>query len=177
MIDALISSALVLVGFEAINQASHQARFDALMRSGGVVMTSDELIKHVKSEKITAYWLGAMPGYKYTIISKDRREIIVTYVPQGVSLNHPDRYDLTIETYSKTLGSEQPAMSNIYSDRDDFVASDGTVGTLYSSSPQRASFSIPGDDRVVEVQYPSTRRIYDVYVDGERLKRISESKP
>lgn len=140
-------------------------------------MSSDELIKHVKNEKIAAYWFGPVPGYKYTIIYKDRREIIVTYLPQGVSVNHPDRFNLTIETYSKTLESEQPAMSSISSDRDDFVASDGTIGTIYSSSPQRVTFAIPGAGKIVEVQYPSVKRIYDVYVDGERLKLISETKP
>lgn len=68
-------------------------------------------------------------------------------------------------------------MSNISSDRDDFVASDGTVGTVYSPKPQMVTFVVPGTDQIVEVQYPDVRRIYDVYVDAERLKLISETKP
>lgn len=139
--------------------------------------TSSELIKHVRSEKIAAYWFGPVPGYRYTIIDKNRHEIIVTYLPQGVSLHHSDMFNLTIETESKILGSDYPAMSDIVSDKDDFVTSRGVVGTVYSSAPQRVRFSIPSTDKIVEVQYPLTKRIYDVYVDGERLKLISETKP
>lgn len=176
LLDALISIALVLGGFGVFNQITEKARVDTLMRSGGVAMTADELIQHVKNEKITAYWLGPKPGYRYTIICKDPSEIIITYLPEGVSINHPDRFNLTIETYSKTLMREQPSRSNIATDKDDFVASDGTIGALDSLRPQIARFSIPDTDKVVEVQYPSTKRVYDVYVDGEALTLISEPK-
>lgn len=175
-IDALLSSLIVCIGFGAYNQATAQERIDELLRSGAVAMSSTELINHVKDEKIAAYWLGPKPGYKYSIICKDPSEIIVTYLPQGVSLNHPDRFNLTVETYSRTLTREQPSRSNISTDRDDFVASDGTVGSRDSSRPQIARFSMPNTDKVVEVQYPSTKRIYDVYVDGEDLRLISEAK-
>lgn len=176
LIDALISCVLVLVGFAAANHFTQKERVDTLMRSGGVVMSSDELIKHVKHENIQAYWLGPKPGYKYTIICRDRSEIIVTYLPQGVSINHPDRFNLTVETYSKTLAREQLSRSNVSTDRDDFVASDGTIGSMDSPTPQIVRFSLPETSKVVEVQYPSTKRIYDVYVDGEGLRLISEAK-
>ena len=174
---ALISCVMVLVGYGAMDQYAQGAPRMALLRSGVVSMTSGELIKHVRDEKIAVYWLGPLPGYKYTIICNDRREIIVTYVPQGVSLNLPDRFNLTVETYAKSLASEEKGMSNLSSDRDDFVASDGTVGTVYSPKPQMVTFAVPGTDKVVEVQYPETKKIYDVYVDAEKLSLISESKP
>jgi hypothetical protein len=176
LLDALISIVVVLVGFNAINHFRQGNRHDVLLRSGAVTMTSDELIKHVKNEKIAAYWLGPLRGYKYAIICKDRKEIIVTYLPQGVSLNHPDRFNLTVETYARSLTSEKRGVSNLSSDRDDFVASDGTVGTVYSPKPQLVTFAVPGTDKTVEVQYPDARRIYDVYVDAERLTFISETK-
>ena len=174
-IDALISTSIVIAGFAVVNQVSEASRVDTLLRSGGVAMTSTELIKHVIDEKIAAYWLGPIPGYKYTIIRTDRREIIISYIPQGVSLNLPDRFNLTIETYSKKLGSESPGMLNISSDRDDFVTSSGTSATIYSDQPQRVQYAIPGADKYAEVQYPSAQRIYDMYKDGERLRLISES--
>ena len=121
--------------------------------------------------------MGPLEGYKYAIICKDRKEIIVTYLPQGVSLNHPDRFNLTVETYVKSLGSEERGVSNLSTDRDDFVTSDGTVGTVYSPKPQLVTFAVSGTNKVVEVQYPDNKRIYDVYVDAERLKLISETKP
>lgn len=177
LIDALISSAIVLVGFGSLNHSAQRARTETLLKSGVLSMTSDELMKHVKTEKINAYWLGPLAGYKYTIICKDRREVIVTYLPQGVSLPRPDRFELTVETYANSLRSEEKGISNLSSDRDDFVASDGTVGTVYSLKPQMVTFAVPGTGKVVEVQYPENKRIYDVYVDAERLSPISESKP
>lgn len=177
LIDAVISCVLVLVGYGAINQYALAAPRDLLLRSGAVTMTSDELIKHVRDEKIAVYWLGPLPGYKYTIICTDRREIIVTYIPDGVSLDHPDRFNLTVETYASSLASEEKAVSSLSTDRDDFVASDGTVGTVYSSKPQMGTFAMPGTGKTVEIHYPDVKRIYDVYLDAEQLRLISEVKP
>lgn len=174
VIDALVSIALVLAGFGIFNHFTERARLDQLLRSGGVVMTSDQLIHHVRSEKIAAYWLGPKPGYKYTIICKNRREIIVTYLPQGVSLNHPDRFNLTVETYSPSLQSEQPALSNISSDRDDFVTADGTVVGRDAVRPKIVRFSLPETVKLVEVQYPSMGSEYQAYVNREVPILISE---
>jgi hypothetical protein len=176
LLDAFISSALVFVVFGFLNQVADRARAGELLRSGGVEMTSDELVQHVKSEGITAYWLGPVQGYKYTIICKDRKEIIVTYLPQGVGLNHPDRYNLTIETYARTLKSEQAAPPNIMSDNDDFVALNGTNGITYLSDPRMVTFKPLNTDKTVEVQYPSGTPANDILVDAERLKLISEIK-
>lgn len=173
---ALSSCVLVLVGYGAINQYAQGAPREMLLRSGVVSLSADELIKHVRDEKIAVYWLGPLPGYKYTIICKDRREIIVSYIPDGVSVNHPDRYNLTVETYDQSLDSEEPGLSSLVTDRDDFVASDGTAGTVYSPKPQMVTLAIPGTQKVVEVHYPDAQRIYDVYRDAEHLRLISESQ-
>lgn len=175
-IVALLSCLLVLVGYGAINQFAEGAPREMLLRSGVITMSSPELIQHVIDEKIAVYWLGPLPGYRYTIICKDRREIIVSYIPEGVSLNHPDRYNLTVETYDRSLASEERGLSSLATDRDDFVASDGTVGTVHSPKPQMVTLAIPGTQKVVEIQYPDAQRIYDVYRDAEHLRLISESR-
>lgn len=172
--DALVSIVIVVLGFAAVNQISERTRIETLTKSGGIAMAPGELVQHVKRENIKAYWFGPIPGYKYSIICKDRREIIVTYLPQGVSLNHPDRFNLTIETYSKSLLSESKTLSNLSTDKDDFLASNGTAATVYSERPVMVSFAIPNTDSRVEVQYPSGQRIYDVYSDAEQLKLISK---
>lgn len=177
MIDAVISCLLVLVGYGAVYQYAIAAPRDLLVRSGAITLTSEELIKHVKDEQVAAYWLGPIPGYKYSIICKDPREIIVSYIPEGISLNLPDRFNLTIETYDSKLISEEQGMSNVFSDKDDFVAANGTVGTYYSAKPQRMTLAIPGTDKKVEIDYPSTKRIYDLYHDAEHLVLISETQP
>lgn len=177
VIDALISSVIVLAGSEAIFLSAERAKAETFTQSGAITMTADELIKHVKHEKIAVYWFGPLPGYKYTIICKDRKEIIVTYIPQGVSLNLPDRFNLTVETYANSLQNEKKGIANLFSDRDDFTASNGTVGTTYSAKPLMVTFNMPGTDKVVEVHYPESKRIYDVYVDAEYLRLISETKP
>lgn len=176
LIDALISVLLVTFGFGIFNHFTAAAKVGNLLRSGGIAMTEGELINHVRAEKITAYWFGPKPGYKYTIICKDKSEIIVTYLPQGVNLNHPDRLDLTVETYSNTLKKELPANSSILTDRDDFITADGTAGTRQSASPHIVRFSLPDTGKIVEVQSPSTSGMYDVYVAGDGLKLISEAK-
>lgn len=176
LIDALLSISLVLGGFGLVNHFTEKSRLDTLLRSGGVELSADELIAHVKHERLSVYWLGPKPGYRYTIICKNRSEIIVTYLPQGVSLNHPDRFNLTVETYSKSLKSEQPALSTLSSDRDDFVESDGTIRAIDALRPRIVHYAIPHVDSRVEVQYPSTERMHDIYVEGESLKLISETK-
>lgn len=174
LVDAVISCLLVVILFGEINHVSEHARNQSLLKSGAIAMTTGELINHVKSEGIDAYWIGPLPGYKYTIIYTNRKEIILSYVPQGVSINHPDRYNLTIETFSSTLKSEVPALSNLSSDKDDFITSSGTVISTFADRPQLARFSILGADKYVEVQYPSNKMAYDLYKTGNRLKLISE---
>lgn len=94
-----------------------------------------------------------------------------------MSLNHPDRFNLTIETYANTLASEQGALSNISSDRDDFLLPNGTIGSTDSSYPRRIRVSIPNSNRIVEVQYPTQRLIAVMNMDAQRLRLISEPKP
>lgn len=171
---ALLSTVIVVLAFESVSQLSEGTRMEALRNSGGIAMTSGELVHHVRNEKIVAYWLGPITGYKYSIICKDRREIIVTYIPRGVSLNHPDRFNLTIETYSKSLLSESSKFSTVTSDRDDFLASNGTTASIYSERPVMVTFGITSTDSRVEVQYPSGARIHDMYADAERLTLISK---
>jgi len=177
LVDAAISSLVVVILFGEINHVSENARNQALLKSGAIAMTTGELINHVKSEGIDAYWLGPLPGYKYTIICTNRKEIILSYVPQGVNLNSPDRYNLTIETYTNTLNSEVPAFSNLSSDKDDFVTANGTVVSTFADRPQLARFTILGTDKYVEVQYPSNKIGFDLYKTGNRLKPISELQP
>lgn len=174
-VDAVVSCLLVVILFGEINHVSENARLQTLMRSGAVAMTADELVSHVKSASLEAYWFGPISGYKYTIIYVDRKEIIVSYVPQGVSLNAPDRYNLAVETYSKSLTSELPGKSKLATDKDDFLTSSGAVSSIYSDHPQTVKYAVPRTDKYVEVQYPSHTSIFDVYKGEGRLKLISES--
>ncbi len=138
-------------------------------------MTADQLVDHVKSTSLDAYWFGPISGYKYTIIYANRKEIIVSYVPQGVSLNTPDRYNLTVETYSRSVTSELPGKSNAFTDKDDFMTSGGAASSIYSDHPQTVKYAVARSDKYVEVQYPSNTSIFDVYKGEGRLKLISES--
>ncbi len=175
LVDAVVSSLLVVILFAEINHVSESTRFENLKRSGAMAMTADELVSHVNSVGLDVYWLGPIAGFKYTIICTDRKEIIVSYVPQGVSLNAPDRFNLTVETYSKSLTSESPGKSNLSSDKDDFLTSNGAVSSIYSDHPQTVRYAVPRTDKYVEVQYPSNTSIFDVYKGEGRLKLISES--
>ncbi len=174
-VDAVISCLLVIVLFAEINHVSEQSRIQRLLKSGAIAMSTEDLVNHVKSESLDAYWLGPIAGYKYTIICTNRNEIIVSYIPQGVSLNAPDRFNLTVETYANSLTSELPSKSNLSSDKDDFLTSNGAVSSIYSDHPRIVRYAVPRTDKYVEIQYPSNTSIFDVYQAEGRLKLISES--
>ena len=177
LLDALVSTSIVLVGFGIVNHASGVTRTGSMLQSGGVEMSSEELIQHVKSAGIVAYWLGPIKGYKYTIICTERKEIIVSYLPQGVSVNDADRFNLTVESYARNLVHERKTLSNIASDKVDFVSSNGTMGTISSAHPQIVTFSLPNSDTTVDVQYPTASGAGQANGDAKQLKLISESKP
>ncbi len=174
-VDAIVSCLLVVILFGEINHVSENSRLQTLMRSGAIAMTAHQLVNHVKSASVDAYWFGPISGYKYTIIYVNPKEIIVSYVPQGVSLNTPDRYNLTVETYSKSASNELPGKSNVSTDKDDFLTSSGAISSIYSDHPQTVKYVVPRSDKYVEVQYPSNTSIFDVYKGEGRLKLISES--
>lgn len=164
-----------MAGAFLLSQASTQRNQILAQRSGVVTLSANELVNLVRNEKLVAYWLGPISGYKYTIIYSNRRGIIISYVPQGVSFNTSDRYNLTVETYSKSRTSELPGKSNLSSGKDDFLTSNGGVSSIYSDHPQTVKYAVPRTDKYVEVQYPSNTSIFDVYKGEGRLKLISES--
>jgi len=86
-----------------------------------------------------------------------------------------NRFNLVAETFSNTSKSEVPALSNLSSDRDDFVTANRAIVSTFVERPQLVQFSIRRTDKYVAVQYPSNRIRYDLYKTGNRWKLISES--
>jgi hypothetical protein len=91
----------------------------------GLALSAEELVNHDRREHILSHWFGPFNGSHFSIICIDRKEIIITYLPKGVSANHPDQFDPTVETGSSALASDQTGRSDKVTDKDVFIASNG----------------------------------------------------
>jgi hypothetical protein len=176
-IDAFISIFVVMVAFHFLNLSSERNSVDRLLRSGALAMTATDLVNHVQNENISAYWLGPLPGYTYTIICKDRSHVFLTYLPPGSNLKSTSQVYLSVETFPNLTSSDLSKLSNIYTVSESFITSGGDSGMFHGVTSRKASFNMYATRDVVEIQYPTNKRIYDAYSDGEKLRLVSEFQP
>lgn len=172
VIDAVVSVLTVMSIFAFVNHASANARLEMLRKSGAITMSAEELVEHVKQEKLTVYWLGPIQGDVYTIICTDPGEILVTYIPIGARLHDSFATAITVETYSDVTKTGSIFESNSITDPDDFQFANDANRRMEPIAPTFRVFDIPGTHQKVEIHYPSLASLFDKRMGVDRLKII-----
>ena len=172
IIDAVVSVLTVVSIFTYINHASASARIETLRKSGAITMTAEELVAHVKQEKLSVYWLGPIQGDVYTIICTDHDEILVTYIPAGTRLHDSFATAITVETYSDVRKAESILGSNPISDPDDFQFMKEASRTMVPTAPSFRVVEFPSTRQKVEIHYPTLSSLLDPRMSTDGLRRI-----
>lgn len=172
VVDAVVSVVTVISIFAFVNHASAKSRVETLRKSGAITMSAEELVEHVKQEKLTVYWLGPIQGDAYTIICTDHAEILVTYIPIGARLHDSFATAISIETYSDVTTTGSIFESNLITDPDDFQFVNDANQTTEPTAPTFRVFEIPGTHQKVEIHYPSLASLYDERMGPDDLKII-----
>lgn len=172
LIDAVVSVLAVMSIFAFVNHASANARVEMLRKSGAITMSAEELVEHVKQEKLTVYWLGPIQGDAYTIICTDPSEIYVNYIPSGTRLHDSFASSVMVETYAKgtdeisALGDGPRAES----EEREFVNPENSEIKAPASIYQE--IVMPGTGDRVEIHYPTWSASVDPRMQSDRLRLI-----
>jgi hypothetical protein len=96
-LDAVLSFALVMgvTGFAA-SQTSNAVK---LGHAGGAAMSVEELVKHVKTEPIDAFWLGYNSNYKYTLDHSKSGIVDIFYFPKDADQTNTKLFSYEIKSY------------------------------------------------------------------------------
>ena len=152
IVGALISGGLVfaLSSFNSSNVAAAGATL------GQVALTESQLRDQVISHKLTAYWVGPMPGAKYSLISNANGQAFVRYLPNGQGLEDTNATYRVIATYpqsdafsiTKSAGNQANAISFTNSDGAQVFYSKSYAANVYvafADSPYEIEIFDPKD--------------------------------
>lgn len=172
VIDAIVSVLTVISIFAVVNNASANARMEVLRKSGAITMTAEELVEHVKQEKLTAYWLGPIQGDVYTIICTDPYEIYVNYIPSGARLHDSFATSVMVETYPKGTGRISALGDGPHSESEEREFANPENSEIKVPAPIYQEIVIPGTGDRVEIHYPTWNASVDPRMQSDRLRLI-----
>lgn len=170
-IDAIVSILLVTGLFMFMTNGSNSARGLLIESSGATALTSDQLTKFVKSEKIVAYWLGPISGSMYTIVTTTSGKITISYLSGGLGIERANQRNLVIETI---IGIHKGALVAPTEQVD--TATDITVtGNTFSYNKlklDQMNVRVNVTKKDVLVYYPTLRSPLTMQTDAEALELI-----
>lgn len=171
-IDAVISTFAVISMATIVYHASANARVEMLRKSGVVTMTAEELVAHVKHEKLTVYWLGPIQGDVYTIICTDPREIYVNYIPSSTRLHDSFATSVMVETYARGVENASALGDNSHSDSEDREFVNPEKSEIKATAPIYKEIVMPGSGDRVEIHYPTWNAAVDPRMQPDELRPI-----
>lgn len=171
-IDAVVSTLAIISLGSIINHASANSRVEMLRKSGAITMTAEELVEHVKQEKLTVYWLGPIQGDDYTIICTDPGEIYVNYIPSGARLHDSFASSVMVETYAKGKDEISALGDGPHSESREREFMNPEKSEIKTPAPIFQEIAIPGTGDRVEIHYPTWSASVDPRMQADRLKRI-----
>ena len=171
-IDALVSILLVTGLFMFMTNGSNSARGLLIQSSGAAVLTSDQLTKFVKEEKIVAYWLGPISGSKYTIVTTTSGKTTISYLSGGQGIERADQRNLIIETITGTHKSALILPTERVDTATDFTVT-GNTFSYNKLKLDQMSVRVNAVKKDVLVYYPTLRSPLTMQTDAEALELIS----
>lgn len=171
VLDALFSVVLVFSAFQ-YSSANPDVNPPSLQNSGAVALTSTQLTKVVEDSRFVAYWLGPISGYKYTLITTRKGEVIVSYFPSGSDMAKVNEVRLTVTTYADPSKVQSPLCSR----GDATTGNSGEVctnpTTFNRDTMKEETTVIRGTDIRVVINYASAQTVATMVKNGSSLKRI-----
>lgn len=172
-LDAVLSTVLVFGGVAFAFQGLHDEQTVQLEHSGGVVMSSTELIEHVKSENIGFYWLGPILGDKYTIDHTVDNEIVIVYLAKDSDINNANKSKLIIDTYANSASVEAPDRSKSWTEVTKQMTALGNTVEFDKNSMMEEKVAIKGTDKIVLIHYPTVQTSQTMMENADALKQVS----
>lgn len=167
-LDVVLSLAVGLAGFQFIT--SRTSATNSLEDSRVVAMTSDKFIALVKKHKDPVYWLGPVPGNKYSFNQNANDVDIVSYLPKGSSLSNINQRKMTVKTY-KTLAAYTTHIHPLVgANATKFVTAKGNTVEFNETLMDVETVTLNGRPEIVIIRYPTSQTDETLIKNADNLR-------
>lgn len=168
-LDAVVTVAVVFGVFQFVQgNASTIESQEPLEMSAG---SSSALIAQTNHEKLDAYWLGPISGYKYTLNDQQSGIVDIFYWPASSGNSDPHNYLYEVKTYQDrkiwnahthpilaSANTSEIAIKNGVSIRINRSSMKGVIAT-YTNKPE-----------ILAIAYPTAQTLDSMIKDVESLR-------
>lgn len=170
-VDALLSLAIGFAGFQIYE--SYSSNDDALSHSGNVVMSSTQLVNHLRNDALKTYWLGPISGDQYTVNHEIEGIVDVMYLPQGLAPIDHGGFDYEIKTYvdEKTWDSHtHPILATAHIQT---IAVNPEIAIRINPASMKGVIVTFSDKpEILAIAYPTPRSLSEMIKNVEALKLV-----
>lgn len=145
-----------------------------LEHSGGVALTSEELVGHISipGHHGNRYWLGPRPGYSYTTNCMTEGVLKVTYLAPGQMLTSGTIPKLSISAYENRMFYSNSMVNDVAAKDIAVTNARGDVITYTLGNLTRYSIDRVKSPEIIVLQYAQPKDIKAVISDSEILAPI-----
>jgi len=170
-LDAVLSFALVFGGIQIA--WSHSSGAEKLVRAGAVIVSDDELINDVKKENVDAYWLGPIPGYRYTINHEVSGIADVLYLPKASEQSNMNLFSYEVKTYiNKKAWDAQMHPLLATANTTTIKINNGLSIKINQASMKGEIATFGGQTEIVAIAYPASQSLQMMIKNAESLRRV-----
>ncbi len=152
-VDAILSVALVLAGFQIATLTSQQ-KSNVLKISGAVAFSAEQLERFVKEENLVGYWVGPNSDDKYTVVATTPGEVTISYFPKDADIHILNTSILVVHTHKNRVAADAQIDSHEVSGGESSIRNDGSIGDpiIYNpATPTKVTVTIKNGHATVTI--------------------------
>ena len=170
-IDAILSVIIIIGGYSLYTNMTTDKH--DLKHVGADVMTSREVVEHVKENNVLAYWLGSIQGYEYTLNYAESDIADLFYWRGGThdfkgklflyevkTYRNQRAWDSRVHNFKATTNTQTIHVNEDLTIRINPTSMRGVIAT-YVSKPE-----------IVALAYPVPQKLQDMIKNVEGLRQV-----
>lgn len=170
-VDALLSVALVFAGFQVYESNSSSA--ERLTHAGDVVMTSGQLVDHLREDGLIAYWLGPIQGAEYTVNHELEGIVDVMYLPSGTDASDDKAFIYEVKTYKDKGVWDAHTHTILAVSNTTTISVNGNISIKINKSSMKGVIATFTDKpEIVAIAYPKAQTLNDMIKNVESFKLL-----
>lgn len=173
-LDAVVSFAVVFGGFQIANASNSTDPYSVVLEHAGAkALTIPQLVKHIREDGRSVYWLGPKVGYFYSPNCILGDVVTITYIQNPKDLYDLDAPQLAIETYDNSRSYEahiDAFNENARSQR--HIADVSKRVVEIDPARTMAAVWFNDDPHIVVINYPTEQSFDSIMRDADSLRLI-----
>lgn len=170
-LDAILSVGLVFGGFLVF--APDSLGKTKLVHAGAVVLTSKELVEHIKHERIVAYWLGPVSGYENTLNHEIPGVVDFFYLPTGADPTDHSVFLYEVKTYLSQKIWDAHTHPLLASANTKVIAVNKDLSVRINPTSMKGVIATYADKaEILAIAYPAPQTLNSMIMNVESLRLV-----